>query len=640
MSENRSCPECGAAFVSEESRSLCPRCLMSLGLSGSRLAESASPPDSVATPRQRRISGTAWAVFIAVAAVSLAAAVFLLRSSGRGDNVRVIRFEIRPPEEAVFPRLRDGGNPALSPDGRLLAYTAALKHGSPRLWIRPLASFDSRVVEGSEGAAFPFWSPDSRMVAFFAGGKLKKVGIEAGMPQTLCEARDGQGGAWSRTGVIVFSPNRRGGLYQVSAAGGVPTQVTKLDRSRGDARHSFPVFLPDGLTFLYTRLGRRTKEATVLAGRIDSVESRTILQTGGPVAYVPPVRRGLGQILFLNEGLLFAQPFDAHRVELAGEATPIAVGLETLHATIGFSASEQGVLAWRAGDANLRLAIIDRTGREQPLEGPEGDYGWISLSPDSRTVALEAIDSRTGGVGIWLRDLRRGVQSRLRSFDASDWSPVWSPDGRRIAFLSDQDRSRAILQMAVDEARAGERLAVSDEIEQLGSWSADGRFLAYSAASTRGDQDLWVVPLEGNHKPAPLVATPFDETDPQFSPDARWVAYSSNESGQWEVYVRSFPASPTEGMRRQVSTAGGRCPRWRGDGREIFYVADDGALMAARVVPAAAFDTGPPERLAKLFPRVGYAVVPDGSRILTLVPASPGVSSIRVVSDWTASIGR
>jgi Tol biopolymer transport system component len=554
-------------------------------------------------------------------------------------EIRVTRFPVLPPADATFP-----GFPSFltaSPDGTHLAFIVVTADGKRQLWMRALDSLRSEPVAETEGADQPFWSPDSRFVAFFADGKLRKVDISGGRPQTICETAPARSGAWNRDGVIVFTPGSGAGLFRVSAAGGTPSPLTKLDRSRGESDHLWPQFLPDGHRFVYLARSSQAENTGVYLGSLDSEDRRLLMKVDSNVAYAPP-----GYLIFQREGTLMAQSFDPTRAQLGGEALSVAndVGYSTANGRGAFAVSETGMIAYRNGLSSARsdVAWFDRTGKRlASLDVSDANPdSW--LSPDERSVALSRGDQKTG-TNIWLVNLTSSTSSRF-TFDVGiDDLPLWSPDGTHIVFASNRRGSFDLYRKASSGAGQEEVLLASSNDKYASDWSRDGRFIAYYTPGTKGDFDLWILPLFGERKSMPFARTPFDERNARFSPDGRWIAYVSNESGRYEVYVQPF--LPASGGKWQISTTGGYQPRWRGDGKELFYIGADGKVMSVSVVADGGFKVGVSKALfqthldpAALVNDRNYAVTNDGQRLL--ITTSLGSSApITVVLNWQSALG-
>lgn len=554
-------------------------------------------------------------------------------------DIHAVRFSIPTPNRASF------GAFAISPDGRRLAFVASDSSGKRRLWVRPLDSLTAQPLPETDGATLPFWSPDSRFIAFLAEGKLKKVDAAGGPPQTIATAPNNVGCAWNRDGVIVFTPNISDGLYRISAAGGEVTPLTTLDISHENS-HRWPQFLPDGRHFLYFS---RQEKSGIYVGSLDSKETRRILDTDFNAKYAPP-----GYLLFVRESALMAQPFDAGKLELTGEAFPVAeqIGLNTASRVAHFTVSESGVLAYESGgeSANSQLAWYDRAGKQISTIGPPGNYYSLWLSPDEKKVAVERIEKGSGD--IWLIDIARNTAARFTFDPAWDLAPIWSPDGSRIVFASVRNGPPNLYVKPSSGSTNEELLLKTSGAKVPTDWSSDGKYILYRELNTKGKMDLWILPLEGDRTPRPFLQDDFDKSGAKFSPDGKWVAYSSDESGQYQVYVQPFPGP---GGKYQVSSSGGANPRWRRDEKELFYLTPDGKLMAVEVKAGSTFEAvaAKPlfdEKISRWFAsgagaginsRDNYAVSSDGQRFLRndLMEVS-GSPPITVVLNWTADLKR
>jgi len=486
----------------------------------------------------------------------------------------------------------------------------------------------------------PFWSPDSRSIGFFSGGKLKRIDVSGGPAQTLCDAAIAGGGTWNRDGIIVLVRNVEAGLYRIPATGGTPTPLTMLDKSRNEIVHVWPYFLPDGRHFLYLARSSQVEKSAIFVGSLDSKDTKFLLNADSSMAYAPP-----GYLLFARQQTLMAQGFNADKLQLTGEAVPVA---ERIARYLGvaralFSVSDTGVLVYRSlwTTEDSQLAWFDRAGRQLGTVGEPGGYAAIRLSPDEKRVALQRVDNEKGTYDIWLIEITRGTPSRLTFDPASDVYPIWSPDGNRIVFASNKEGTANLYQKLSSGAGNDELLFKSDDAKLPNDWSPDGRYILYQDLSQK-DFDLWVLPLFEERKPVLFLQTDFAELYGRFSPDGRWIAYVSGESGKREVSVRSFPAS---GGQWQISNGGGAQPHWRRDGKELFYVAPDHKLMAVEVNGSSGtFEVGIPRALFDL--RIGstsgfsdYDVTADGQRFLvnTLVEQSAR-SPVTVVMNWTADL--
>jgi len=583
-------------------------------------------PAPVAARRKNR-EKLAWGV----------AAVALLAAAGLGFGFwkrtpkppRTIRFEIpAPPEVSTIDM------PRISPDGRILAFDATDSSGKSRIWVRPLNAVAAHPLAGTEGTKRVFWSPDSRYLGFIADGKLQKIDVTGGPPQKICDAPTGADGAWSPDGVILFDGTGADPIYRVPASGGIPAVLVKPETARKETQIGWPEVLPDGRHFLYMAIGNRVADSTYRIASLDGKENRPFAPAQSAITYVEP-----GYLLYLRERTLVAQPFDAKALKTTGEPIPIAeqVGTDSV-GLARFSISREGTLAYRTGEVNDRLVWVDRAGKELETLGEPGQYHNPALSPDGTRLAFEADDPRTGKTDIWIRDLTRGVNSRFTFGSGNALVPAWSPDGRRVAYTVVND----LFEKPADGQGAETPLAKSDALKIVDDYSPDGRQIAFISRGKDTTFDIWLVPTGGDRKPVPWLKTSFFEGNAAFSPDGRFLAYQSNESGRMEIYVQSFPGP---GGKWQVSTAGGTEPRWRGDGKELFYRSADQKLMAVDVQTGATFQAGIPKPLFSVLldaqiGRAHYLASRDGQRfLLVATPSRDTMTPTTVVLNWLAELG-
>ncbi len=558
---------------------------------------------------------------------------------------RAVRFTLFPPDKwslAGQGAVTTGATAPviISPDGQQIAFVAVNAEGKTLLWVRSLDALTAQALAGTEGASAPFWSPDGRTLGFFAGGKLKKIDMSGGPPITLCDAPDNRGGTWNRDGLIVFAPTNTSVLQKVSASGGVPAPATVL--GQGEFGHIRPSFLPDGRHFLYSTIAPRPGlGGPIYLGSLDSAERKALFNANSANALFTQ-----GYLLFLRETTLIAQPFDARRLVLTGDAFPIAERIRTSTSTQPygyFSASENGALVYQTGaeTANSQLLWFDRTGKQIGELGDPASYSGVELSPDGKRVSVSILDEAGKGQDIWLYDVARGLRTRFTFGPGNTSGSLWSPDGSRIVFNSRRKGSFDLYQKASSGAGSEETLLQDNLDKYPDSWSPDGKFVLYENLSSSRSSELFVLPLSGDRKPFPLLQTQFGETDGQISPDGRWVAYRSNESGRNEIYVAPFPGP---GGKWQISIAGGYFPRWRHDGSEIFYLTPDNRLMAASVNgKGAGFEVGAVKPLFATRIVGGgiyqYDVSADGERFLiNTSPEQATLSPITVVLNWAGGL--
>jgi eukaryotic-like serine/threonine-protein kinase len=576
---------------------------------------------------RRRRERTAWALAGAGLLCAAVLALVFARLYLNQPKPNVARFLFSPP-----PEVTDWGLPSVSPDGRLVAFVGVSNKGIRQLWLRPIDSVAAHLLPGTEGAYIPVWSPDSRYLAFAASGVLKKIDVAGGPPQVLTQGIGGTA-SWNSDGVIIF--NSQGTLWKVSQAGGTPSQLTTLDQSLGEVAHYYPSFLPDGRHFLYSsrRLVPLGKDWACV-GSLDSKETKCLMNTDSPAVYSPQ-----GYLLYLRAGALVAQPFDAHRMLTTGDAVPIAQGV------LDFSASANGVLAYTAGssaEAEFQLQWFDRSGKKLGTVGEPAVYSNPALSPDGTRVAVGIRDSGTGNRNLWILDLKRGTASRLTFDSGDDLNPVWSRDGSQILFSSAQMGTRDIYEKAASGLGDSQPVFKSkDQQKSVTDWSPDGRYVVYDL--TAAPTSLWILPLFGDRKPIPFVQGNFGARQARFSPNGRYIAYASQETGNYQIYVQTFPQ---QGGKWQVSTVGGLNPEWRSDGKELYFLSDAGLMAVDVDTTRPQFEMGIPKLLSGVdfvtggFPNALYRPSADGQRFLavTTTATQEANSPITVVLNWTTDL--
>ncbi len=612
------------------------------------LEEARGIGEAVAPVKGSRLAWSIAAVFIVIAAALAPYAYMHLREKAP-ETAQPVRFQIALPEKVS---LAWGGRFEISPDGRHLAFAGAGADGVMRLWVHSLDALEARFLLGTESDHFTtfFWSPDSRYIAFDAGGnKLKKVDITGGPVLAICDVSGfALGGSWSPNGVIIFEDGPV--LKRVPAAGGVASVLA----GKPDSILRYPTFLPDGRNFLFWQYSTKPVSGGVYLGSLHSKpeeqRSKLLLPNVSAPVWAPSQDSGPGQILFLRDRTLMSQRFDDRRLELVGEPIQVAEQVGSFAMYGFFSASTNGVLVYRCGDAGAaysRVMKFDRRGKNPSTEELLGaNPSGLAFSPDGTRVAFNTSND------IWLRDFARDQNTRFTFGQGYNVMPVWSPDGLNIVFASDREGGIANLyQKAASGVKDEMLLLKSVNPKCPTSCSRDGRFLLYSERDPKTGIDLWVLPLGGGRKPMPLLNTKFNESDGRFSPDMRWVAYVSDESGSNEIYVRGFSqASGTlseTGGRWQVSVGGGRGPRWRKDGKELYYRALDGNLMVVEVTAGVSFQYRTPRTLIKAPPELSvdyfdipisvFDVSPDGNRFLLAAPrmeSSP--APFNVILNWTS----
>lgn len=551
----------------------------------------------------------------------------------------------KPPIEAMYfpaPLPFPAKDIAIAPNGHTIAVVGYEESARKNvLWIYELGSRGAKSLAGTEGASYPFWSPDGRSLGFFADAQMKKVEVAGGPVQTICDAPSGRGGAWNKDGVIVFAPIVTAGLYRVPASGGTPTQIREIDKSLGQSGLRWPVFLPDGKHFLYLAANFTGQKGgnIIYVGALDSKEKHFVVESTANAAYAAP-----GYLLFYRDKTLLAQPFDLKRFALTGEATVILPDVQFLPQVkrAVFAVSDQGLLLAQSGSeaALSQLMWFDRKGNALGTVGKPEVYGNVFLSPNGKSVAIDKTDMSSLNIDVWTYELQSASTRRLTFDPAIDSVPVWSPDAASLVFSSNRQTYFGLYLKNSDGA-TDEKSIVQDEVGNFPSdWSRDGKYILYCRGS---DVGLLTFP---EFKSSLFLKARSVLRNAQFSPDGKWVAYASNESVKWEIYVTSFPDARG---KWQVSSGGGEQPRWRGDGKELFYLSLDGKMMAAPVTTGAHFDAGPPVVLFQGTPRQPvlvydlfvYDVSRDGQRFLINTQVKQGDGApMSVILNWPAKLDK
>jgi Tol biopolymer transport system component len=552
----------------------------------------------------------AWAL---VAALAIAGVALVLRqpANAPADLDAPVRFTFAPPNGVTFAWGTSGPPFAVAPDGRRLAFTGIGEDKRRRLWVRSFDSIESRAIPGTEGAFNAFWSPDGRHIGFFTQDRLKRVSASGGDVVVICEARFGAGATWNRDDVIVFAPGSDSALYRVPAAGGAPVPVTALDESIGEGAHMTPVFLPDGRHFVFMSAGGSA--AGTYVASLDSSERRRLTSEASTLGFSNP------DLLFLvRDRTLTAQRIDLKRFELVGERIRVAEDVDQLGPAAAFAVSASGTMvSWSGGQTITQPTWFQRDGTASGVLGNAAPYMNVSVSHDGERVAIDRFDFTPG---IWLLD-RRGAPTRETFGRFYESTPVWSPDGTAFVFAAARDTAPNLhlKRIGVDDE---ERLMHSVLPSFPQSWSSDGGHIAYVIVDSRTRADIWLLAMSGDRKAVPYIQTPFAEGQARISPDLRWMAYQSNESGRFAVYVTGFPQP---GEKWLVSPDGGGYPVWRRDSRELFYRAPDGQLMAVPIAPGPSFTPGAPIPLFRPDAALGtlglgpfYDVAPDGRFLINV----------------------
>jgi serine/threonine protein kinase len=605
------------------------------------IADSGSQSSAAIPGIPRSKYSAQWTVAALALTAILAAALGILYARRPVPDARVTRTYIKPMSNSSFVFSGTAAGFALSPDSRLLAYVASTPDGKSVLWLRPLDSLQAQHLPGTEGAAYPFWSPDSRFIGFFAGGKLKKIEAAGGPPFTICDASDGRGGTWNRQGDILLTPSVNTTIFRVSSSGGPLTPVTAWAPDKNETTHRWPYFLPDGRHFLYWSgsvfAPRETLTNSVMLGSLDSKESKFLLHSHTNGIYAS------GHILFMRQYTLMAQPFDSRSLQPTGDAIPLADPVQEGRSVAKgvFSASEDGLLTYVEGasGSDRQLEWFDRSGKQGGAVPGADAYASVRISPDGKKLAYY-LDS--AGYDVWTYDLVRGVKTALTFGSGAGQGnnyPVWSSDGRRIIYSSYRNGSYGLYQKASDGSGTEELLLEAvGRIRFPTDWSPDGKTLTYIEGAL-GGWAIWMLPLDGQRKPYLFHASQYAEREAAFSPDGKWVAYCSNESGDYKVYVVPFPGP---GGKWQVSPEGGCGPRWRRDGKEIFYISSDNKLTATEVKSSvSSFEVGATHALfaTRAYGVFGrFDVSADGQRFAIPYEAGQPSAAITLVTNWPAEL--
>jgi len=542
---------------------------------------------------------------------------------------------------------------SLSHNGRVIAFIAPLpKEGGTALWIVEVGSSRARPLENTAGASYPFWSPDDRFIGFFADGKLKKIEAAGGPVQIICDAPIGRGGTWNRADVIVFAADSGIGMRRVSASGGQVTMLPGFEQKVATTMSNrWPIFLPDGKHFLYSSIDfgsdLQGESSAIYIAALDSSEHRRLLTSNANAAYVTP-----NYLLFLRNGTLMVQHFDADRLQLTGKPRAVVNEVEYLSSVARalFSVSENGTLIYQSGSGATftQLAWFDREGKQLSTLGAPSRYANPRLSPDEKRVAADIDDPQFSNTDLWVIEANHQTRSRFTFDPAQDENPLWSHDGRHILWLSDRGgRNGFYLKTSDGSAIESPTLPVGVNLSFASApsdWSSDGRFLLYTDLQESHALHLWVLSMSERREPYRLLPGAAADVDGQFSPDGRWVAYSSNESGKWQVYVVAFDHA---GEKYQISTEGGQQPRWRRDGEELFYLSPDRKLMAVSVNMRPRFDFRTPKQLfvtrahdpvtAEEF--FTYDVSADGHRFLININAErDDIHPADIILNWASHL--
>ncbi len=598
-----------------------------------QIAEGASQASAPAMPAPQHKRGNAW-VWVLTGILGVVAGVALVMAYVASHrDMRVLRVELNPPDKMQFNLSGDHGGPAMiSPDGRYLVFSA-YGSGGAQLYLRSLDSTSPQALPGTEGAMFPFWSPDSRSVAFFTDDKLKRIEVSGGTPVTICGSTLGRGGSWNQDGTIVAALSYNTGLSQVPASGGTPTPVTTIDGVHYSSNR-WPWFLPDGKHFLYIAVKHNaptSPETAVFLASLDGKENRLLFHTLSNPIYAS------GRLFFQRENSLVAQSFDPSNGKFSGEPQTLSENVQFDPGLwrMNLSASSDGMMLYASGTASGTeiLTWYDRSGKRLGTVGEQGEFYDLDLSPDEKKIATTELN--TAIATIWIRDLANNLKTRLTFSDGAHLTPLWSPDGKEVAFTSNQ---QAAISVKTIGSSAPERTLLSSPnpiYQAISDWSHDGRYLMYEQG-TGVNTDLWVLPLSGDSKPFPYTSGSSRGT---FSPDGHWVAYVGQEGGRPEVFVAPFPWT---GAKWQVSNGGGAGPRWRADGKELFYFDFNGVTAVEVDGAGSAFQVGSSKLLFRL-PLRGimsreYAPSHDGQRFIAVTPSEGSSQSLTLIQNWPAEL--
>ncbi|MGH9669756.1 MAG: protein kinase domain-containing protein [Terriglobales bacterium] len=608
------------------------------------ISESGSQVSALPVVRRKHSrERVAWTVAGIMALAAVALGVSYVRQASRPESGVVKRFVVTLPSSAVlFAGLTN--SLAVSPDGQYFVYRASQASGGWRLYLHSISELEPTPISGSEDALNPFFSPDGKWVAFFAGGKLKRVAVSGGAPLTICDAPDGRGASWGPDDTIVFGGPGNTGLRRVSAKGGKAEELTRVDASQKEVSHRWPEFLPGGKEVLFSIQGLSADwdVARIAVLSLKTGKWRTLIEGGTNPHYSPT-----GHLIYARTGMLVAVPFDLDRLEVTGSPVPLVedVFMNRVSGNAEAAFSPEGTLLYMAGrgtDEPRELVWVDRKGTAQSVGVAPGAFEQPSLSPDGRKVALHI---QPPSDDVWEYDLGRGTLTRLTFQPGEDEAPLWSPDGKHVAYSATiSNEPRAILWKNADGSGKEEVLATTGFHIHLSSFSPDGRLLAYTNYESETRGDIWLLPLTGDRKPRPFLQTPFNERDAKISPDGRWIAYTSDETGRDEVYVQALEGA---GGKYQVSSQGGFGALWARSGRELFY-RNDNKVMAVAVTTHPGFSASSPrllfEGLYEIHPRREgiWDVAPDGQRFLMAKAVGRETQAIqlRVVLNFFSDIRR
>ncbi len=569
-----------------------------------------------------------WAIISSVLLVSLMALAFAYFSRTPTNN-RLVRLTLSVPDKGKF-----ASNITLSPDGLMVTFVATDSSGRDQLWLRSLDSLKATPLAGTEGARTPFWSPDSKHIGYFANRKLIRIQISGGQPQTLCDVTEnGGGGTWNRDGVILFGGSA--GLFRVSAQGGTPVQATKEEPQ--EEAHRWPYFLPDGRHFVFLADAGTTENHNIRLGSLDSQQTQILFRAISRIVYASP-----GYLLYVNQSALVAVPFDASSLKVTGEPVTIAEQIADIgdNHDFDFSVSENGALAYQSGSFISQFTWFDRTGKKLETAGEPLGIANISLAPDDGSVAASVLDANGREGDVWIYNFKRSSSARLTFDPGGDGTPLWSPDGTRIVFGTTRRGTGAVdLYEKSASATGDEKLLYQSEAAKFATgWSRDSKYILFENWSPQSKGAIWLLDLTGTPKAEPLVkSSAFDVVQPVFSPDGKFISYTSNESGRNEIYVQRFPLTSDKWT---ISSTGGSESTWRKDSKELFFLSEENKLMSAEINSANGFESSIPRQLfdaggLKRMTGTTYAPAGDGQRFLLCMSTDSDQSSaLTIVLNW------
>lgn len=554
-----------------------------------------------------------------------------------------VAFTIQPPG-----RVSGNGQISISPDGRTVAVLVTVDSTNV-IWLRPIDSLEGQTLQATQGAqGFPIWSPDGRSIAFQASGKIKRIDLADNIVRDLADLPSdvrGFGGTWNRDGAIIYFQGGSG-LFQIPASGGKPTFVPGYEQ-RADGIDRWPSFLPDGRHFIFLSTGSDQLKSEVYVGSTDSAERKLLFESDSNAVYSPSNDGNAGHILFTRGGALLAQGFDAGSRQLIGEPFRVAEQIRVnFNSRAFFSVSDNGNLVYDPSaetEQSRQINWYDRSGKEIGAVGQPGPITNLELSPDERFLAIARRTIGTTANDVAVIDTLRGTTLRLATTPGETPQAIWSPDSKFVVWNDFENGKYRLLKKFSSGAGEAEVLLESPVRVFPTSWSPDGRFILYSRTDNVSKRDVWVLPLEGDRKPIPFFSTPTEDWDAFFSPNGKYIAYLSGESGKDEIYVQTFPSSADKWL---ISTSGGISPRWSQNGRELIYGGRDGKLMSVTIKADDRFEAGVPQPLfditmARAVRGDDYLVANDGQRVMFISRGTDGsLPPINVILNWPAGLGK